>query len=515
MSLTNKQAFFDWEKFREAIRKSTPVDLSESPEAKRRRIEKLEADPQKWKQYYFPKYFTAPSAKFHLNASKRLLTNFKKNRHWYEVRHWARGLSKTTTLMMDVLYLTMTGQLNNILLTSSTYDAAEGFLTKYQVQLDSNQRLINDYGKQELPGSWTSGDFTTRNGVKYKALGAGNQPRGTGNEEFRPDCIIVDDFDTDEECRNIDIINKKWDWYERALFFTVDTARPYLIVWNGNIIAEDCCVVRAGAVADFKEIINIRDDKGNSVWPEKNTEADIDYQLSKVSWEAAQQEMFNNPVRQGQTFKEITYSKCPPLHKCEYVVAYADPSPSDRDRPAVKSKAQNSCKAVVLIGFYAGKYYLYKCWVDNTTNSNFIDWLFAAQNFVGNATQLYTFIENNTLQNPFYEQVLLPLIYSKSKEYKQTLLVTPDDVPKPAKWYRIEGTLEPLVRMATLVFNIAEKECPHMKRMEAQFKTASANSKTLDGPDAVQGAIKKIMDKNAGKSAGGIITFKRKNAKRL
>lgn len=173
MILNNKQALIEWDKFRKNIRKSTPIDLTETPEAQKKRIKELEADPEAWKRYYFPQFFKYPSPKFHKAASNRIINKFQKLKHWYEVRHWARGLAKTTTTMMDVLYLVMTGKLKNIIYTSSTYDAAENFLTKYQSQLDSNQRLIQDYGKQELSGSWTMGNFTTRKGVKFMALGAG------------------------------------------------------------------------------------------------------------------------------------------------------------------------------------------------------------------------------------------------------------------------------------------------------------------------------------------------------
>lgn len=514
-TIQNKQQI-NWDKFRESVRKNTSINLLETPEQKKKRIAELEADPQKWKEYYFPNYFKKyPSPAFHIRASKRLLSNFSKKKHWYEVRHWARGLSKSTTMMADVLYLVFTGKLKNIILTSSTYDAAEGFLTKYQVQLDSNQRIKSDYGKQELPGSWSSGNFTTRDGVKFLALGARQSPRGNGNEDVRPDCIIVDDFDTDEECRNPDIINQKWDWFEKALFFTVDTSEPYLIVWLGNIIAEDCCVVRAGAVADHTEIINIRDKDNKSVWPEKNKESDIGYQLSKVSYEAGQQELFNNPLRQGQTFKEMNYGKCPRLQDLEACIVYADPAPSNRDKPTTKSKLQNSAKSVVIVGFKALKYYVYKVWLDNTTNANFIDWLYAARDFIGGRVPTWYFIENNTLQNPFYEQVLLPLIFEKGKALSSVLPITPDQRDKPDKWVRIEGTLEPLNRLALLILNEDEKGNKHMERLESQFKSASATSRTMDGPDSVEGGVHIIKTKLEVKSVGAITIIKRKpNPKR-
>lgn len=515
MRKTDKQAQQDWEEFRIATRKATTVAKKETAAEQKKRITNLEADPQKWKEYYFPQYFKYSSPAFHRKASNRLLKMLTKNKHWYEVRHWARGLAKSTTTMFDVLYLVLTGKLKNIILTSSTYDAAEGFLNKYMVQLDSNQRIIQDYGIQELPGSWQMGNFKTKDGAKFMALGAGQSPRGNGNEEVRPDCIIVDDFDTDEECRNPEIIQKKWDWYEKALFFTVDTGGYYLIIWLGNIIAEDCCVVRAGKVADHCETINIRDAKGKSVWPEKNSEADIDYQISKVSYESSQQELFNNPLRQGKTFKEITWGVCPPLKSLQFIVAYADPATSNKDKPTLKSKAQNSCKVVILVAAIGEIFYVYKCWVDNTTNSNFVDWLYASRTYVSGQTAQYTYIENNSLQNPFYEQVLLRLINEKGKENKGTLLVTPDTTDKPDKWVRIEATLEPMNRLGRLVFNVAEKDDPHMKRMVSQLLSASAHSKTLDGPDALHGGVTIIQNKNALAASGGIQRIKRTNTKRF
>lgn len=47
----------------------------------------------------------------------------------------------------------------------------------------------------------------------------------------------------------------------KALYGTRDTAVKTLIVFCGNIIARDCCVVRAGHMADHWDVVNIRDEK--------------------------------------------------------------------------------------------------------------------------------------------------------------------------------------------------------------------------------------------------------------
>jgi hypothetical protein len=239
--------------------------------------------------------------------------------------------------------------------------------------------------------------------------------------------------------------------------------------------------------------------------------------LALISYESAQKEYFNNPMSMGKVFKEMMYGKCPPIKDLPFIIIYADPSPSNKDRPTVRSKATNSCKAVSILGFKDLKFYLYKCFVDITTNSTFIQWLYEARDYVNakGAKQVYVFIENNTLQDPFYQQVLLPLIYEEGKRRNNDVLgITPDDRPKPDKYFRIEGTLEPLNRLGLFILNIEEKENPHMKRMETQFKSVSPNSKTMDGPDSVEGGV--IIAKNKlAVGTGSIYTIKRKpNPKR-
>lgn len=503
---TDKQAMQEWEDLLLAISNSTPVDINETESDKRKRIKKLEADPEAWIKYYFPKYCFCEPADFQIKSFKRIL---KAVSGFFQRRAWFRGASKSTRRMFEVMYLKFVRKMRiNALLISKSNDNAMRLLGTYMANFESNQRLINDYGMQEKAGSWTQGDFTTRDGSTFRAVGAEQNPRGAKNEELRINMIIFDDVDDDEVCRNEDRVKQRWEWIEQAVIPTVDISAMFYIFFDNNIIAENSLAVKAAEFADDVEIINIRDEYGDSSWPQKNSEEHIDGILSKISYASSQKEYFNNPISQGKAFAEIQYGECPPLRKLQFALVYADPSPSNKDKPSLKSKAQNSCKAVAVLGYYNFKYYLYKCWVDNTGNSNFIDWLFAAKNYVGSATQLYIYIENNSLQNPFYEQVLLPLIFAKSASHG-SLGQTPDDAQKPDKWVRIEGTLEPLNRLGQLIFNIKEKDDNHMQRMETQFKGAHPNSRVLDGPDCVQGGVKIIQNKIAVMSAGGIETFER------
>lgn len=493
--LTDKQALLEWDEFLESIRNATPINLNETQEQKKRRIKELEkyGNEEEWFKYYFPNYCFAPSAEFHRKSTRKVL----KATRLYQRRAWARGLSKSTRRMFEIFYKIFVQKLRgNMLLISKSESNAIRLLAPYRANLEANQRLINDYGLQERPGKWKEEEFITRSKCSFRAVGAEQNPRGAKLEELRINIVCFDDVDDDEVCRNPERVQQRWDWVEQAVIPTVDISKDYFVFFDNNIIAEDSIAVRAAAYADDVELVNIRDENNKSIWPEKNSEEDIDYMLSKVSWESGQKEYYNNPLSQGKTFKEITWGKCPQLRSMPFVVTYADPATSNKDKPSIKSKAQNSCKVVVLLSYRDLKYYVYSAFVDNTTNSNFIDWLYAAEDYIANKTQPYFFIENNTLQDPFYEQVFLPLIAAKAKQDRRTHLpISPDERDKPDKWFRIEGTLEPINRLGQLIFNEDEKSNPHMQRLAAQFLSAKATSKELGGPDAVEGGVYIIKQK--------------------
>ncbi|EKB59296.1 hypothetical protein HMPREF9699_00232 [Bergeyella zoohelcum ATCC 43767] len=208
-------------------------------------------------------------------------------------------------------------------------------LMPYKNILEANNRIINDYGTQKQIGKWEEQEFTSKAGFSFRALGEGQSPRGTRNDAYRPDGILVDDFDTDEKCRNKDRVKNATDWLQEAAFATRDVDTDLLIIVNGNIIAKYCTITILGELADCWDIVNLTDKNGKSTWPNKNTPEAIHRMFynskgkRKVSEKAKQKEYYNNPTAEGDTFKQFVYGKCPPPKKCEKIVTYIDPSPSN------------------------------------------------------------------------------------------------------------------------------------------------------------------------------------------
>ena len=486
MTQEERQALRNWEEFHKAFNSDMPVDNGLTRHDIEKRKKQLEKDPVAWIKYFFPKYAKYEFAPFHIKAIHRIIEHDE----WYEVLSWSRELAKSTTAMFILMYLALTGRKKFFVLASATISSATRLLTPYRLTFENNPRIRQFYGEQVTIGHWTETEFTARCGAKFVALGAGSAPRGAKNESVRPDVIYMDDYDTDEDCRNPETLKKKWEWFESALYPTRSISEPTLILWCGNIIAKDCCISRAGKIAKHWDVINIRDKNGRSTWPAKNTEEMIDTVLSNISTKAAQAEYFNNPVAEGKIFKNLPFGKVPPLHKFKFLVAYGDPAYSDSKKKA------SSTKSLWLIGKLRGIYYIIKGFLARETNANFIGWYFELNKYVGGKTTVYYYIENNKLQDPFYQQVFKPLLRDEVERRKIQLYIKGDERKKTDKATRIEANLEPIDRHCSWVFNEEEEHNPMMQELINQFKLFELTLPyPADGPDSVEGGITMIDDK--------------------
>lgn len=467
--IEDNKAIKYWDKYIKDLERSTVVDLSETQEAKIKRINHLEANHEEWFKHYFPNYYSSKPARFHIRSTNRIMNNAE----WYEVRAWSRELAKSARTMMEIMKLALTKKKRSVLLISASADSAIKLLKPYKINFESNQRIINDYGKQMTFGDWEEKAFITKGGCSFAAIGAGQSPRGTRNEEVRPDVVLMDDFDTDIDCRNPDIVNNKWDWFEQAVYATRSISKPMLIIFCGNIIAENCCIKKAIKMADKSEVINIRDKEGKSTWPNKNTEALIDRALSKISWASQQKEYFNTPITVGKVFKKLVYGKMKPINQYKFLVAYTDPS----------YKKKGDYKATALIGRWKDEYHVLRMFCGQVTTATMLDWNYEIQKEFGNKIAVYYYIEWPWIDDPIKLEIL-----AANKRHGISIHPKADERKKPDKFHRIESSLEPLNRSGKLIFNEALKETDHMVNTEGQFLALSPKSRANDdAPDAVEG----------------------------
>ena len=487
MKELDKKALLDWEQFKSDVKKATPPEKLSAAEKARKKAY-LEKHPVEWMQYFFPNYASCPFAPFQKEAINRIC----RNDEWYEVWSWSRELAKSTVSMMLELYLMLTGRKRYLLMVSATQDSAVRLLAPYRANLEANGRIIDFYGEQQSLNKWEETNFVTRSNLTFLAVGYGNAPRGTRNESVRPDIIDIDDYDTDKDCRNPVILDKKTEFIERAVIPTRSVSSPTLILAKGNLIAKDTCIARFGAKADKHMVVNIVDKEGKSSWPEKNSQEHIERVKATISTGAFQAEYMNNPIHEGKVFKNLPLGKMPALSKFKFLVCYGDPSTSNN------GKKGSSTKAVCLIGKIRTTYYILKAFVDRPSNAAFIDWYYQCKAWVANRVPVFYLVENNSLQDPFYEQVFLPLIREENQQRGESLFISGDARPKTDKAARIEANLEPIDRNGAWLFNEEEADNPHMKELLDQFKLFEMTLPyPADGPDCVEGAIAEINRRTA------------------
>lgn len=482
--LRDRDKFREWELFRDNLRRSTPVPKETTAEKAKRKAH-LEDHPLEWFRYYFPNYCSHPFALF----QKRSVNKILESETIYSVDAWAREHAKTAISMMVKLYCLLTGRIFNILFVSKSFDNAVDLLTPMLINLESNERLINDYGIQKGFGTWdySAGKWVLTSKGSIRAIGTGQSPRGTRNEEKRPDWLEFDDADDDEVVMSLPRLNKVWNWIEQAAIPAMSIDHPKKILFKGNIIAKDSIITRAILKADFHQIVNLLDKNGEPTWKERFKMEDVNWILSKISYASGQKEYFNNPITDGTVFKEIRWDKVPPLSNFKFLVAYGDPAPSNRE---AKGKGGACYKTIVLVGRQGEKFYIITCFLEHVVNKTFVEWYYDIEKYVNQKTQVYNYLENNSLQDPFFQQVFIPLFSQLSKEKGFSINITGDQRKKPDKFARIEGNLEPLNRNGNLIFNEAEIKNPHMVRLKEQFEAVEPTlSALVDGPDAVEGGV--------------------------
>ena len=188
---TDREALKAWEDYRKAVERATEVNINESALEKQKRIDFLKSDFESFCKYYFPNYTTADFADFHLDFANKIIAHSV----IYITRAFPRDHAKSVEADLFIpIFLKFTGRLKNMLLVSYNEGNATELLMPLMVNLESNQRIINDYGVQRS-SKWEAGNFKTAHGCSFRSIGTGQSPRGTRNDEARPDYIVVDDAD--------------------------------------------------------------------------------------------------------------------------------------------------------------------------------------------------------------------------------------------------------------------------------------------------------------------------------
>lgn len=111
-----------------------------------------------------------------------------------------------------------------VVLISDTAEKAADLLSHIKAELVSNARLAEDYpevceptGRHPKPPRWQAGEIITRHGVKVSALGMGQNIRGRRHRQDRPDLILLDDVESQDNIATPESRKKLSEWFHKAV----------------------------------------------------------------------------------------------------------------------------------------------------------------------------------------------------------------------------------------------------------------------------------------------------------
>lgn len=186
---------------------------------------------------YFPHYFYVNPSIMHEELFITLDEAIKNEKPSKIVRAAPRGNAKSTIISMAFVMYCATHELKKyILLVSDTASQANDFLFAIKTEYEDNVLLLNDFG--DLKGEiWTNSDIILESGVRIQALGAGKKVRGRRYKQYRPDLIVCDDLENDENVMSPDQRKKTLSWFTKALSKAGDERTD--LIFLGTIIHYD------------------------------------------------------------------------------------------------------------------------------------------------------------------------------------------------------------------------------------------------------------------------------------
>ncbi len=168
---------------------------------------------------YFPHYVKSEASSFHrwfFDAVPALIDGA--NGQLIEVSA-PRGEAKSTLgTQLFTLWCVVTERKHFIPIVMDSFDQAATMLEAVKVELESNPRLSMDFPSACGAGRvWNAGVIITRGNRKVQAFGSGKKMRGLRHGPHRPDMVMLDDIENDENVRSKEQRDKLEQWLKKVV----------------------------------------------------------------------------------------------------------------------------------------------------------------------------------------------------------------------------------------------------------------------------------------------------------
>jgi len=258
-----------------------------------------------------PKVFFAATPDFHREIYRDLQDHSLKRLGVIAPRGHSKSTLVSVLFPMWECIRKPQGEDKLIVLISESQDQAKNFLTIIKKNLAMNPRILHYFGSLEGP-KWAEEEITTSNGVRIVAKGTGQRLRGiiSGEDSVtRPNLIILDDFESENNSNTPEAIDKNKSWIAKAVEPSLaDDGRLVAIctIINERAYMSDIRKDKAWKTHFYQAAIG--DDFNTPLWPERFPTSRLlaikDSYEARGMGDAFWQEYQNSPINKDtQLFK--------------------------------------------------------------------------------------------------------------------------------------------------------------------------------------------------------------------
>jgi len=193
-------------------------------------------------------------------------------------RSAGKTFCKTTMLLQDICHMKEAV----IYMISDTEGQAIKDLIEIKQEIEANEVLRYIYGDLKGKAPWGVTQIECANGVYVSVRGTGSAIRGTKWKNTRLTKVVMDDFESEQNCNSQDKRERLQDWIDAQVIPAGGELGTYSVVFFGTIVNEEAMLAKANPKIDEKSLfqgnlgaflqvdITYKNDKDEDIpsWPE-------------------------------------------------------------------------------------------------------------------------------------------------------------------------------------------------------------------------------------------------------
>lgn len=247
--LTKKGFLEDLKNLAEGFRRDIEAQVEgfdPGGEAQAARRDRARGDFAFFAREYFPHYIKAEPSTLHQWLFERLPRLARERRGVKLALAAPRGEAKSTICtQLFVIWCVVFEFYWMIPLVMDTFEQAAEMLEAIKAELESNPRLLMDFPEATGQGRvWQAGVILTRNNRKIRAAGSGKKLRGMRHGPHRPDLVVLDDIENDENVKSPEQRDKLQSWLTKAVLKLGAADDTMDVVYVGTVLHYDSLLAR-------------------------------------------------------------------------------------------------------------------------------------------------------------------------------------------------------------------------------------------------------------------------------